>query len=203
MQLPIVRTKDIQMVAVAKLVPNPKNPNIHSPEQVERIAETIEFQGWRRPITVSNQSGFMTVGHGRLAAAKLRGWNEVPVSYQDYENPAAEYADMVADNALAEWAELDMARINTDIIELGPDFNIDLLGIKDFVLDPSELDSKAELGHFALDYSENNGVKQIILAFEVAEYEEMLPKIKAAIKASELDTVKDLFVQLLNEYTSS
>ncbi len=139
---PIVRIKDMQMVAVAKLVPNPKNPNVHTPEQIERIAQTIEFQGWRRLITVSNQSGFMTVGHGRLEAAKLRGWPEVPVSYQDYDNAAAEYADMVADNALAEWAELDMARINTDIIELGPDFDIDLLGIKDFVLDPSELETE-------------------------------------------------------------
>lgn len=134
------------MVPITKLVPNPKNPNVHTADQIERIAQIIEFQGWRRPITVSNQSGFMTVGHGRLEAAKLRGWREVPVSYQDYENAAAEYADMVADNALAEWADLDRARINTDIIEFGPDFDLDLLGINNFTVDFSEheLDDKPE-----------------------------------------------------------
>ena len=145
MSQPVVRIKDIVMVPVVKLVPNPKNPNVHPPEQIERLAEIIEHQGWRRPITVSNRSGFMTVGHGRLDAAKLRGWSDVPVTYQDYENEAAEYADMVADNALAEWSDLDLARINADIGDLGPDFDIDLLGIKDFTIDvaeKSELDEK-------------------------------------------------------------
>jgi hypothetical protein len=147
---PPVRIKDIKMIHVSKLVPNPKNPNTHPPEQIERIAQIIEHQGWRRPITVSKQSGFMVVGHGRLEAAKLRGWSLVPVSIQDYENDAAEYADMVADNALQEWSELDRARINTDMIEFGPDFEINLLGMKDFVLDPSEM-SDVDINEKELD----------------------------------------------------
>lgn len=136
--MPEIRIKDIVMVPVSKLVPNPKNPNVHPSEQIERLAEIIEHQGWRRPITVSKRSGFMTVGHGRLEAAKLRGWAEAPVTYQDYDDEASEYQDMVADNALAEWAELDLSRINADIGDLGPDFNIDLLGIKDFKIDVAD-----------------------------------------------------------------
>ncbi len=138
MPLPLVRIKDVQMVALSNLVPHPKNPNAHTPEQIERLAQIIEFQGWRYPIKVSRRSGFVTSGHGRMDAAQLRGWAQVPVSFQDYDTEAQEYADIVSDNAIAEWSVLDLARINTDIIELGPDFDIDLLGIKDFTLDPSE-----------------------------------------------------------------
>ncbi len=134
MSSPIVRIKDIQMIPISNLVRHPKNPNIHTPDQIERLAEIIEFQGWRYPIKVSTKSGFVTSGHGRMDAAELRGWKDVPVSFQDYENEAQEYADIVSDNAIAEWSDLDLAMINTDIIELGPDFDIDMLGIKDFSL---------------------------------------------------------------------
>jgi hypothetical protein len=135
---PVVRIKDIQMVPISKLIRNPKNPNVHSPKQIKRIAEIIEFQGWRRPITVSNRSGFISVGHGRLSAAELRGWTEVPVTYQDYESEAAEYADMVADNAIASWSELNIDAINSEIPALGVDFNPELLAIKD--LKPVDID---------------------------------------------------------------
>ncbi len=144
MSQPTVRIKDIQMVPISKLVRHPRNPNVHTPEQIERLADIIEFQGWRYPVKVSTRSGFVTSGHGRMDAAELRGWKEAPVSFQEYENEAQEYADIVSDNAIAEWSELDLARINTDIIELGPDFDIDQLGMKDFMLDISEheLDEK-------------------------------------------------------------
>jgi hypothetical protein len=135
---PKVRIDGIEMVPTASLVPNPKNPNHHPPEQIERLASIIEFQGWRRPITVSKRSGFVIVGHGRLAAAMLRGWPSVPVTYQEYENEAQEYADLVADNAIDDWATLDLSQVNADLPEFGPDFEIDLLGIKDFTLDPAE-----------------------------------------------------------------
>ncbi len=141
---PTNRVKDIQMVAIAQMVPHPKNPNMHPPDQIERLADIIQTQGWRRPITVSKQTGFITVGHGRLEAAKLRGWSEVPVTYQDYDNEDLEYADMVADNAIDDWASLDLSAINANLENLGPDFELDLLGIKDFALDMSELE---EPGH--------------------------------------------------------
>ncbi len=136
MPQPIVRIKDVQMVPISKLVPHPKNRNVHPPDQIERLADILEFQGWRYPVKVSTRSGFVTSGHGRIDAAKLRGWPEVPVSYQDYENEAQEYADVVADNAIASWSEIDLSGVNTDLGDLGPDFDIDLLGIKSFSLDP-------------------------------------------------------------------
>lgn len=106
------------IVKVAKLVPNPKNPNTHPDSQIQLLGKIIRQTGWRQPITVSNRSGFIVKGHGRLAAAKLEGFKEVPVDYQNYDSEAQEYADLVADNRLAELAEIDnkmLADIFADI----------------------------------------------------------------------------------------
>lgn len=122
---------------IDKLVPHPKNRNKHPAEQIDRLIKIIEFQGWRRPIRISTLSGYITAGHGALSAAKKAGWTQVPVDLQAYADSDAEYADMVADNSLAAWGELDLAGINADLPDLHlPD--IDLLGIKDFVVDMSE-----------------------------------------------------------------
>lgn len=126
------------MVSVKELKPNPLNRNSHPKDQIERLAKILEYQGWRYPIKVSKRSGLITSGHGRLEAAKLLKLKEVPVSFQDYADEAQEYADLTADNAIASWSELDLSGINSDIVDLGPDFDLDLLGIKGFDLDPSE-----------------------------------------------------------------
>src|SRR5882724_11166844 len=100
-----------QLVRFADLKPHPKNPNTHSAAQVAAIAAVIEGNGWRAPITVSNRSGFITRGHGRLEAALLLGCELVPVDFQDYASEQAELADMLADNHLAELAEIDEDRL--------------------------------------------------------------------------------------------
>lgn len=134
-----MRISTIEMVLIGELKPHPKNPNVHSEDQIERLATIIEFQGWRYPVKVSLLSGFVTSGHGRIEAAKLRGWTHLPVSYQEYDTEEQEYADIVSDNAIAEWAQLDLASINREMIAFGPELDIDLLGIKNFVLEPAEI----------------------------------------------------------------
>ena len=121
-----------------KLKNHPKNRNKHGQDQIERLAELYKYHGVRHPIIVSNLSKCIVAGHGRKLAAIRAGIKEMPVVFQDFESSEAEYAFIQADNAIALWAELDMAGINMDIADLGPDFNIDMLGIQDFTLDVSE-----------------------------------------------------------------
>lgn len=123
---------------------HPKNRNKHPPDQIKRLAEILEYQGWRYPIKVSKQSGFITSGHGRLEAAKLMNWTEVPVNYQNYDSGDQEYADVQADNAIAAWSELDLSTISSDLDDLGPDFNIDILGIKDFSLNIEQIEPQCD-----------------------------------------------------------
>lgn len=120
------------------------NRNKHPPEQIERLAKILEYQGWRYAIKVSKQTKSITSGHGRKLAALDRGWKLVPVVYQDYESEEQEYADVQADNAIALWAELDLPGINSDIGLLGPDFDIDLLGIKNFTVDVADKEFEAD-----------------------------------------------------------
>ena len=107
-----------KIVDVATLVPNPKNPNQHPDAQIQLLGRIIRQTGWRQPITVSKRSGFIVKGHGRLSAALLEGMKQAPVDYQNYTNEAEEYADLVADNRIAELAETDnklLADIFADI----------------------------------------------------------------------------------------
>jgi ParB-like chromosome segregation protein Spo0J len=105
-------------VDVETLVPNPRNPNRHSDEQIRLLSKIIRHQGWRAPVTVSNRSGFIVRGHGRLAAAKLLGVDLVPVDRQDYATEAEEWADLVADNRLSELNEMDGAALKDILQEL-------------------------------------------------------------------------------------
>lgn len=133
-----VRCAHDELVLTSQLKSHPKNRNRHPADQIVRLADILKYQGWRYPVKVSKRSGFVTSGHGRIEAARLNGWDKVPVNYQDYDSEEQEYADVQADNAIASWAELDLSGINSDLGDLGPDFDIDLLGIKDFVLEPIE-----------------------------------------------------------------
>lgn len=117
---------------------HPKNPNKHPKDQIERLAQIMAYQGIRHPIVISNLSGYITKGHGRLEAALHNKWKEFPVEFQDYESLDQEIADMVADNAIAKLAELDMAQINDFVPDLGPDLDLDLLGLPNFKLDVAE-----------------------------------------------------------------
>ena len=113
------------------LKPNPINPNRHSAHQIQLLGAIIQEQGWRAPITVSKRSGLIVRGHGRLEAALLLGCAQVPVDVQDYASEDAELADLLADNRLAELAELDegdLKRVLERLRENDPSFDMELTG---------------------------------------------------------------------------
>ena len=130
------------MIDPQKLIANPKNPNKHSEAQISLIARLIDFHGFRHPVIVSKRSNQVVAGHGRILASLKLGLREVPVDYQDFESEAQEYAFMVSDNAISEWSELDFSMINSELPELGPDFDTLLLAIEHFEIEPADKESK-------------------------------------------------------------
>lgn len=131
----------------ALLVPNPRNPNQHPKRQIELLAKIIEFQGWRAPVTVSNRSGFVVRGHGRLLAGLLLGC-QVPVDRQDYASDAEEWADLIADNRIAELAEIDDEELAKLLHDLdGLDLDMDLTGYTDKQVDNLLADIRMEPVH--------------------------------------------------------
>lgn len=132
MNYPEIKCGYSEMMDLANVVSHPKNPNKHSRRQIELLSKLIKYQGWRHPVIVSQKSGFVVAGHGRVEAAKLLGLNEVPVEYQDFDNEAQEYQFMVSDNSIQELSELDEVMIQQDILDFGPDFDLDQLAMPDF-----------------------------------------------------------------------
>jgi DNA modification methylase len=135
-----IKSKEISEVATSVLQHHPKNMHVHSDEQIERLCELIKYQGWRNPIIVQKGTNLVVAGNGRLMAAKKLGIEKVPVIEQEFDSEAQLYAYMVSDNAIGKdtWATLDLAQINLDILDLGPDLDISMLGLKDFVIEPAE-----------------------------------------------------------------
>ena len=123
-----------EIVPLEALKPNPKNPNKHPRDQVELLARVIEAQGWRQPVKVSTRSGLIVSGHGRYEAALLIGC-PVPVDFQSYPSDEDELADLLADNRIAEMAEMDDAILREVFAELdASDFDTDLSGYTDDVV---------------------------------------------------------------------
>lgn len=139
-----IKSKEIKLIDIFEIIPNPKNANRHSIEQIKRLEKLIKYQGFRNPLVISNRTGFLLAGHGRLEAAKNLGIEKLPVTYQDFENEAQEYSYLVSDNEIARWAELDYQSLYDELqgIEIE---DIDLLGIEDFKLpEIEELDPQTD-----------------------------------------------------------
>ena len=100
-----------KIVPIKELRENPLNPNKHPDDQIRALAAIIKATGWRQPITVSTRSGLIVKGHGRLAAAKYGKFKEAPVDYQNYASEEEELADLMADNRIAELAEIDSVKL--------------------------------------------------------------------------------------------
>ncbi len=112
-----VRCSYSQMVSVDEIREHPKNPNTHSDKQLRFIGEILQFQGWREPLVVSERSGCLVSGHGRLAAARADGEEEVPVDFQEFTEEE-ELAHLVSDNEIARLAEMEAGKLSTLIAGL-------------------------------------------------------------------------------------
>ena len=140
----MIKSNKIEVIEVKSVKLNPKNRNKHSKEQIDRLAKIIEYQGFRSPIIISNQSGLCVAGEGRILAARQLGLEDIPAIYQDFDDEEQELAFGISHNAIHNWSELDLSGINADLENLGPEFALDLLGIKDFILEPADFNAGTE-----------------------------------------------------------
>ena len=86
------------------LKPRARNPRTHDAKQIRQIATSIEKFGFVNPVLVDGKNGIIA-GHGRVAAAKLIGMNDIPTVRVDHLTPAQVRAYVIADNKLAEKPE--------------------------------------------------------------------------------------------------
>jgi len=124
---------------IADLKPYPRNARTHSKKQLKQIAASIERFGFTNPVLVSDQ-GEIVAGHGRVEAAKLLGWKEVPTIALSHLDGAERRAYVLADNKLALNAGWDREILAIELQALVDlEFDIEVTGFSlaeiDFALD--------------------------------------------------------------------
>jgi hypothetical protein len=159
-----IKAREITLFPKGKLSEYPKNVNKHTDEQINKIIELVEFYGHRDPLIVDadiqpDGTHWVLAGNGRLQAANKAGWENLPIIMQKFKSEEEKYGFMVSHNSInaSNWGGgLDLSQINADIGDLGPDFDIDMLGIKGFVIDLAEFNlddekEKEKQGEFILE----------------------------------------------------
>ncbi|WP_114226789.1 MULTISPECIES: site-specific DNA-methyltransferase [Sphingomonas] len=110
------------------LRPNGANARTHSRQQIKQIAQSIERFGFTNPVLISD-AGEIIAGHGRVAAAKLLGWSQVPTIKLSHLSEVERRAYVLADNKLAlnaGWDRETLAIELEGLIDIG--FDVELTG---------------------------------------------------------------------------
>ena len=120
----------VVMVRVGDLIPYARNARTHSDAQIAQIAASIKEFGWTNPILVDGEKGLIA-GHGRLAAARKLGMEEVPVIELTHLSETQKKALILADNKLALNADWDEQLLDLELEELElQGFDISLAGFQ-------------------------------------------------------------------------
>lgn len=123
-----MNTLNVEYRQVEMLNPYDRNPRIHSDAQIAKIAASIVEFGWTNPILVDGINGIIA-GHGRLAAARKLGLNQVPVIELSHLTSTQKRALIIADNQLTLDAGWDDELLRMELASLQLEgFDLDLTG---------------------------------------------------------------------------
>ena len=128
---PTLNTLNVEYRKVEALIPYTRNPRTHTDEQVAKIAASIVEYGWTNPVLVDGDNGIIA-GHGRMAAARKLGLDEVPVIELAHLSPSQKRAYVISDNRLAldaGWNEELLALELAELSDAG--YDLTLTGFED------------------------------------------------------------------------
>jgi DNA modification methylase len=154
----------IESVKVDQLKPYENNPKEHPPEQIDRIAMSIQEYGFTVPVVVDGDNEII-MGHGRIMAAKQLGLKEVPCIQRGDLTEGQIRGLRIADNKVAEsgW-DVDALSAELDFLD-DMDFDLELTGfdldeIEDYILpeQSEEQDAEPQMSR-AEELNEEWGVK--------------------------------------------
>ena len=125
--------RELEYIPVADLIPYVNNARTHSDEQIAKLAGAIKQFSFTNPLII-DQDGMILAGHGRLAAARKLGMDEVPCIRVPLSGAAAR-AYILADNRMAELAGWDNELLRVELDFLREDgFDLDLTGFDEAAL---------------------------------------------------------------------
>ncbi len=196
-QAPQIRCSHQKLVKIEELKPHPKNPNLHTEEQIDLLAKIIQKTGFRSPIIVSKKSGYIVAGHGRLQASKKMGVQEVPCDFQEFASEAEETQHLIADNRIAELSDFDPQTLKDLIEELDTGENdLQLLGYSQVELD--NLMSQFYVPEDPIDLSEFD-VKDSVTLRVICRNIEELKEIQNHLGITAQETTGDLILEKIKK----
>jgi len=124
-------TYPCQLVDIDKLKPDPRNARVHSKRQVLQLVSCMDEFGFTNPI-LADEDWLIIAGHGRLLAAKERGFTEVPVIVISGLTELQKRRLRLADNKLGlngawdkDLLQLELKELSVDIPDLDiPGFDV-------------------------------------------------------------------------------
>ena len=96
----MITTTQMQLVDINKLIPYVNNARTHSPEQITKLRSSLREFGFINPVLIDREYNVLA-GHGRIAAAKEEGINEVPCVFVEHLSEAQKKAYILADNRMS------------------------------------------------------------------------------------------------------
>src|SRR5271166_3352658 len=135
---------NIEFRSINSVIFYARNARTHSDAQVTQIAASMREFGWTTPCLV-DETGLLIAGHGRVLAAKLLGFSEVPVMVATGWSEAKRRAYTLADNKLALNAGWDNAMLAVELNDLeAAAFDMSLIGFS--VDEMTELTADKQVG---------------------------------------------------------
>jgi ParB-like chromosome segregation protein Spo0J len=191
-KLPLIGKNGEPKVILRKLLslkPYPKNAMIHTPEQIEQVANSIKRFGWTIPILV-DENDVILAGHARREASLKLGMELVPVIVKRGLTEDEKSAYRLADNKLARNADFDWQLIAGELQELrAAGFDLDLTGFRDFEYN---LLMQADWMPPAPDETEGSGQHDLVHILVTHDQKEVIDRAMAKVrKESEDEEMKD------------
>ena len=146
------------------LAPHPRNSRVHSEEQVDLLAGSIDAFDFIKPVILGPGKQIIA-GHGAVRAAVKRGLQSIPTVTLSHLTEEERRAFMIADNRLAELSSFDMEILALELEELSAvdmSFEPTVLGFE-----PAEMDVIIEARHKPA--TESDPADKPVLASEVEQ----------------------------------
>ena len=143
--------RPVEMWPIDRPKPHPDNPRLHSTEQLELLAKSIDTFELIHPIVV-DELDFILAGHGLWQAHGLLGRQEIAVLVINHLTEVQKRTFLVLDNQLALISEWNEEKLRALIARLEHELeDVNVLGFDSHVLDRLLADLPAELGFIPED----------------------------------------------------
>ena len=148
----MITTTRMQLVDINKLIPYVNNARTHSPEQITKLRSSLREFGFINPVLIDREYNVLA-GHGRIAAAKEEGINEVPCVFVEHLSEAQKKAYILADNRMSLDAGWDDELLKVEMASLQEmGFDIGMTGFDEMeIADLFETDTEGEEDNFDVD----------------------------------------------------